>query len=452
MEERFLSDLPRPNTWTPERAQPAPPGPADVRIKLPSSHFCLTVSRHSLKEIESLLRKEKTKSILQEMDDATLQGSPSIPYLEFCNMEAEEDPMKVLFLEPLWCLTEPNTTPENTKLQTQRQTTTPAPDVQQEELLIDLNDPQIYRPSNEQPLSPALEQMRMLDSRFDSTDTKDSAAVTVTSAEKEKHDSVHSVDGTRELWETKRVAANLSPSRPVSSEPKRIHGLDRSSSTASAAESSRIFASFESELSEAVIMDSRVDPFPVIVKPPPLLPLHWKEEEVDLEARRSRVLKSGNVDDQLDFAELALHFCTIARHHNIRKSRLQKVPVEETHVQQNLYSDAKQIVTRLAQSDHAKALFLQSTYFEADQSKVCELQKAALANRYYRAAFYLGNMLEMSKVTKKALGYYVEGAAGGDSACQSVSLPYSSLHALLSVLINTGGKNKTICSKPSLIF
>lgn len=168
-------------------------------------------------------------------------------------------------------------------------------------------------------------------------------------------------------------------------------------------------------------MDSRVDAFPVIVSPTPLLPTHWRDEEVDLDAKRSRVLRSDNIDDQLRFAEAALHFCTIARHHNIRKSRLQKMPAEETQLQRNLHADASQIVVRLAENGHAKALFLQSMYFDLDQFKTCELQKAALAKRYYRAAFYLGSMLETSKVTKKALGYYVEGAEGGDSACQCVS-------------------------------
>lgn len=394
-----------------------------------------------MKEIEALLRKEKTRNILQEMDDATLRGSPSIPYLELCNTDADLDTMKVLFLEPSWGPIDPQTPEESTKshpptLQIQQE--------EQEELLIDLNDPQVPQPSIRKPLSPALEQMHTLDSRYHTMEGKEAATM-----EKEKHDSVYSIDKPRDPWDTKRVSASLSPSRPVSSdpmcildssrsgsgslspfrpvssEPMSIIGLDRSASTASSyAESSRTFASLESEFPEAVIMDSRVDAFPVIANPTPLLPKHWREEEIDLDAKRSRVLRSDNVDEQLKFAEGALHFCTIARHHGIRKSRLQKVPAEETQLQRNLHADASQIVVRLAESGHSKALFLQSMYFDLDQFKTCELQKVALAKRYYRAAFYLGSMLETSKVLKKALGYYVEGAEGGDSACQCVSFHF----------------------------
>ena len=52
-----------------------------------------------------------------------------------------------------------------------------------------------------------------------------------------------------------------------------------------------------------------------------------------------------------------------------------------------------------------------------------ELYKTALANRYYRAAFYVGMLLESNPKNKKiALGYYKEGAAARDSACHYVSL------------------------------
>ncbi|KAE9984415.1 hypothetical protein BLS_002446 [Venturia inaequalis] len=391
--------------------------------------------RHSLKEIESLLRKERTRTILQEMDEATLRGSPSIPYLELCNTDAELDTMKVLFLEPSWGPTNPNTPVESTK---SHPSTVQIQEAEQEELLIDLNDPQIPQPSIPESLSPALEQMRMLDPK-DYTIEKEVATL-----EREKHDSVYSINRPMDPWDVKRVSASRlsprpvssepmciidssrsgsgsrSPFRPVSSEPMSIIGLDRSASTASSyAESSRTFTSLESEFPEAVIMDSRVDAFPVITNPTPLLPTHWREEEAHLDSKRGRVLRSDNIEEQLKFAEAALHFCTIAKHHNIRKSRLLRTPAEETPAQRSLEADAKQIVVRSTESGHAKALFLQSMYFDLDPFKTCELQKAALAKRYYRAAFYLGSMLEKSKVTKKALGYYVEGAEGGDSACQS---------------------------------
>lgn len=391
-----------------------------------------------MKEIEALLRKEKTRNILQEMDDVTLRGTPSIPYLELCNTDAELDTMKVLFLEPSWGPIDTNLPGESNKLHT------PVPQVQEEELLIDLNEPQMPQPSIREPLSNALEQMQMLDPDYQTME-----GMEVAYSEKEKHDSIHDIDRQRDLWNAKRVSASrslprpvssepmciidssrsisgsLSPFRPVSSEPMSIIGLDRSASTASSyAESSRTFASLESEFPEAVIMDSRVDAFPVITNPTPLLPIHWREEEAELDSKRCRVLRSESIDEQLKFAEAALHFCMIAKHHNIRKSRLQRIPAEETHVQRNLHADAKQIVVRLAETGHAKALFLQSIFFDLDRFKTCELQKAALAKQYYRAAFYLGSMLETSKVIKKALGYYVEGAEGGDSACQSVSSSY----------------------------
>lgn len=384
-----------------------------------------------------LLRKEKTRSTLEEMDESTLPGSPSIPYLELYNIDAELDTMKVLYLEPSWSPTNSHTSVKNNK---SSPTIVRIQEEEQEELLIDLNDPQIPQPSIPEPFSPAFEQMRMLDPR-DYTIEKE-----VASLEKDNH--IHSIDRPMDLRDAERVSTcrspprtvgsepmridsshgvsdNLSQFRPVSSETMGIIGLDRSASAASSyAESSRTFTSLESEFPEAVIMDSRVDAFPVITNPTPLLPIHWREEEAHLDSKRSRVLRSHNIEEQLKYAEAVLHFCTIAKHHNIRKSRLQRTPAEKTHVQRNLQADAKHIVIRHAESGHAKALFLQSMYLDLDQFKACELQKAALAKGYYRAAFYLGNMLEASKVTKKALGYYVEGAEGGDSACQCVSSSY----------------------------
>ncbi|TID24147.1 hypothetical protein E2P81_ATG02454 [Venturia nashicola] len=390
---------------------------------------------HSLSEIEALLRKEKTRSILQEMDKATLRGSPSIPYLESCNNDAELDTMKVFHLEPSWGAISPNT------IDKPHLFTVQILEEEQEELLIDLNDPQTPQtpqsPTTE-PLSPALEQMRMLDLK-DYTMEKEVAVF-----EKAKYGSVRSVRSTdrrRDLWHAKVFASSrlplksvssepmciidsgprcLSPVSPISLPPMSIFRLDRSASVASSyADSSRTLVALESEYPEAVIMDSRVDAFPFITEPTPLLPLHWREEEALLDSERARVLRSKNSEEHLNFAEAALHFCTIAKHHNIRKSRLETVPEEETHVQRILQADAKQFVLRYAESGHAKALFLQSMYFDLDHCKTFELQKAALAKRYYRAAFYLGSGLEASKMTKKALSYYVEGAEGGDSACQS---------------------------------
>jgi hypothetical protein len=354
-------------------------------------------------------------------DEATLRGSPSIPYLELSDTEIELD-MKVLHSESYRQASDGKTGFHAPKPQSH------------EENLINFDDTPILHPSIQEPLSPSFEQMRMLDVQFDAMGRKDGTTITTTSEEKEKHDSIHSIDRPKSLvlndpWAARRTSANLSPFHSVSSEPISINRVDRSASTASSyAESARTFASVESEFPEAVIMDSRVDPFPIITDPPKFLPTHWREEEASLDAKRSQVLRFGNVDDQLHFAETALHFCTIARHHNTRKSRLQKTPSEETDVQRMLQADAKQIVVRHARSGHAKALFLQSMYFDLDQVNVCELQKVALANRYYRAAFYLGTMLETSKVTKKALGYYIEGADGGDSACQSVSFSPQPVH------------------------
>jgi hypothetical protein len=347
-------------------------------------------------------------------DEATLQGSPSIPYLELSDTETELD-IKMLDLEIYLKASEGNGTESHP----------PTPKIP-EENLIDFDDSQSLHSAIPQPFSPAFEQMRMLDSQFGDSNKKDGTTITITSAEKEKHDSVHSIDRPKSLtlkdpWAARRPSENLSPFSPVSTEPMSINRVDRSASTASSyAESSRTMASIESEYPEAVIMDSRVDPFPAIADPPSFLPVHWREEEVTLDAKRSQVLKSRNTDEELHFAEAALHFCAIAKLHNARKSRLQTTSTEETDVQRMLQVDAKSIVVRHARNSHAKALFLQSMYFDLDQFKCCELQKIALANRYYRAAFYLGNMLEASKVTKKALGYYVEGAEGGDSACQSV--------------------------------
>jgi hypothetical protein len=359
-------------------------------------------------------------------DQTTLRGSPSITYLDMSDTELDLEMKMAEAKLPRGAMNSPSGTN--------------APSIYaKDQDLIDFSGPQIMDDVFEEQLSPALEEMKILDPQFDAMTMRSGTVPTVLSAEKEreKHDSMQSTTDRPNLlvlndpWassrRTSRASDNLSPLSPVSSEAMGIIAVDRSASvTSSYAGSSKTVASVESEFPEVVQPNESVDPFPSVLDPPSFLPISWQEEEAALETKRSEVLRSGNVDGQLDFAESALHFCAIVKNHHTRISRTQKVTAEETDVQRMLKADARAFVLRHGQCRHAKALFLQSMYFELDQVTSCELQKVALANGYYRAAFYLGNMLEISKATKKALGYYNEGADGGDSACQCVSLSATS--------------------------
>jgi hypothetical protein len=72
---------------------------------------------------------------------------------------------------------------------------------------------------------------------------------------------------------------------------------------------------------------------------------------------------------------------------------------------------------------HRKALFLQASYFGLDPTTTLNLFKTSLGNGYYRSAFYIGSMLEANPRMKRStvVGYYQEGAAANDSACNYVS-------------------------------
>ncbi|KIW06202.1 uncharacterized protein PV09_02680 [Verruconis gallopava] len=174
--------------------------------------------------------------------------------------------------------------------------------------------------------------------------------------------------------------------------------------------------SMQSSYPEVVSKFATKDPFPKVQNPPQYLPALAEDQQNDLLRRRYTIVTS---EDQLLWAEEALHFVAITARQRVRISRTQTTPEKAGEKELELQRQAWELVKLHLPNGDSKALFLQASYQVADLVKTLELFQRSLGHGYTRSAFYIANMLEANPLVKRStiLDYYMEGAAANDTAC-----------------------------------
>jgi hypothetical protein len=399
------------------------------------------MSRHSLSDINDLLRD--TKGILANMaqDQITLRGSISIAPSETSDTEEPELEEKVADSKAYRRVTH---------LASRDKDVSTREDIAPNEVLIDFTDkPSLLDTKNEEKVSPAMEELKELNAGFgglrlqnpDWTPKPLSTAVTT-----EKRDSAQSTTvqapsvHVSELDDTSRRTSEIVVT-PLSAEPSASGFFRRSPSSASGG--SGRSAALDSEFPEvvpeegleadipgleAIVRVQPSDPFPQIECPLPFLPPTTPQELVILQQRQQEAMQSGDIVKILDWAEDALHFTSIGSMYRARISALQSKRTEASWTERMLEIEAKQVVETYLQQGHPKALFMQAAYFGLDVAKSTDIYLLSLAKGYSRSAFYIGLVYEGNKATiSTAVGYYNQGASAGDSACLYVSFSMFSL-------------------------
>jgi hypothetical protein len=374
--------------------------------------------RHSLSDINDLLRD--TKAILSDIaqDQTTLRGSVSIAPSDTSDTELELEE-KVADSKAYRRVVE--STLKHKQISPEKEI------VPQEDLINFDESPAILDAEIEEMISPAMEELRTLDVGFGGPCLQaprwKSNPPSNATAPVEKRDSAQSTSGLTPSLQVSEMG-DSSPRTPFSVESNGSNFFGRSLSSASG-ESARS-AALESEFPEVVpteSLESNVDtpppdPFPLLENPPSFVPLTTAQQLIILQRWQQDATQSGDASKQLDWAEDALHYTSIGSMYRDRISTLQSHPTEASWPEQMLETDAKQVVESYLQQGNAKALFLQAAYSGLGMAKSKEVYLLSLAKGYSRSAFYVGLMYEGNKATMPtALGYYNQGASASDSAC-----------------------------------
>lgn len=151
------------------------------------------------------------------------------------------------------------------------------------------------------------------------------------------------------------------------------------------------------------------------------LPPSEKDAETSLESRLSGVLTSHDADIQLRWAEDAFQFIYSDALERKRKMQQQVAsPARSPTLSSKMTTEAKKIVEVYIHKGNPKAMFLKARWVETDQQIALQDFLNALARRYLRAAYYIGNVYEQDrKDPRTALGYFKQGSDGGDAACKA---------------------------------
>jgi len=163
---------------------------------------------------------------------------------------------------------------------------------------------------------------------------------------------------------------------------------------------------------------------PKLLHAPPNIPPSDEEFETTLENARTLVLSSNDPEMQLAWAQDALQQSGISMDDRERLNSMNlsrpKTPVQE----QQIKTDAMNIVTFLAEQHHPKAEFLRGMWFEfgrfgclMDKKEAFRCYSRAADKGYARAEYRIGMLYEASNDPAKALRHYHRGAEKDDSAC-----------------------------------
>jgi len=163
---------------------------------------------------------------------------------------------------------------------------------------------------------------------------------------------------------------------------------------------------------------------PKLIHAPPNIPPSDEEFEATLENARTLVLSSNDPEMQLAWAQDALQQSGISIDDRERLSNMNlgrpKTPPQE----QQIKTDAMNIVTFLAEQHHPKAEFLRGMWFEfgrfgclVDKKEAFRCYSRSADKGYARAEYRIGMLYEASNDPIKALRHYHRGAEAGDSAC-----------------------------------
>jgi TPR repeat protein len=357
-------------------------------------------------------------------DQITLQGSPSTQHLDASDAETEVDDQ----------VAELKKDPKGLDIiyhkgkQVVRQPQVEENLICLEASLLDTEIQEHVSPS------PALEDLKLLESRHEPGQLSPSPQVASSNSSMiEKRDSAQSTTfKTPSVVVRRESEASIHSHHSNNSQHRKsdalsplaweFNGFDRSASNGSsqAARSTRA-ESIQSIFPEVV--PEAIDPFPKVLNPPPFLPMSAEDQQINLLRRRYTIVTA---DEQLQWAEEALHYVSITSRQRERVSRTQSKPTEASNEELELEKEAKLLVRLHLPTGHRKALFLQASYFGLDPTTTLELFKTSLGNGYARSAFYIANMLEANPKMRKStvLGYYKEGAASNDSACNYVCTTY----------------------------
>jgi hypothetical protein len=353
-------------------------------------------------------------------DQITLQGSPSSQHLDAFDAEIEVNDHVVEF----------KADPKGLDIVFPKGKQISRPPQDEENLISFEDEPSLLGKHIEEAISPTFEDLKLLEVQQDRGQLSPSSRVASSNSSIiEKRDSAQSTTfkAPSEVNRKKSEASTHSHQSHRKSDARfpsgwELNGLDRrtSSGSSQAARSIRT-ASIQSDFPEVVPDTATLDPFPEVKTPPPFLPRSAGDQQADLLRRRYTIV---TVEDQLQWAEEALHYVSISSRHRERISKTQGNAVEASAEELELEREAKQLVCIHLPSGDRKALFLQASYFGLDPETTLEIFRTSLGNGYCRSAFYIGNMLEANPKMKRStiLGYYMQGAAANDTACNYVSL------------------------------
>ncbi|KAF4447232.1 hypothetical protein F53441_9219 [Fusarium austroafricanum] len=165
-----------------------------------------------------------------------------------------------------------------------------------------------------------------------------------------------------------------------------------------------------------------ISPFPR-VKGDNIPPTNEEKEEILWTARR-HVLRSNNVSERFDWARDVLTWVKISQEDRARERKYNdNVRPESPRIENELYSNAVQIITDLSYQEHPEALYMHSKWLEfgmfgylIDKREAYLGYKRAAALGHGRAEYRMGMLYEQSNDLLKAKHHYLRGLALKDSA------------------------------------
>ncbi|KAJ5299351.1 Chitin synthase activator (Chs3) [Penicillium atrosanguineum] len=164
-------------------------------------------------------------------------------------------------------------------------------------------------------------------------------------------------------------------------------------------------------------------PFPILRSPPPNVPPTDEQREAKLEHHRMSVLSTTDPEMQLSWAQDALAFVEVAAQNESRLALTQPPRPRTPQIEQQLKTDALNIVSFLAEQHHPKAEFIKGMWLEfgkfgyrVDRKEAFRCYSRAAEKGYARAEYRIGMQFESSGEPEKAIRHYERGVARADSA------------------------------------
>ncbi|KAJ5667953.1 Chitin synthase activator (Chs3) [Penicillium maclennaniae] len=164
-------------------------------------------------------------------------------------------------------------------------------------------------------------------------------------------------------------------------------------------------------------------PFPILRSPPPNVPPTDEQREAKLEHHRMSVLSTTDPEMQLSWAQDALAFVEVAAQNEARLALTQPPRPHTPQIEQQLKTDALNIVSFLAEQHHPKAEFIKGMWLEfgkfgyrVDRKEAFRCYSRAAEKGYARAEYRIGMQFESSGEPEKAIRHYERGVAMADSA------------------------------------